>query len=764
MAHLSLVQTVCAESDRGESKNCLMDGGVLPMWTHGRAHRFYTAILSRESAPVRKEVLVVTVIAIIVIFGVPGGSTTTLKGGEWNSFILNSQNTRYQAASTINSTNMASLKLGWYFPTQGSVTSTPIVLNGNVYFNDWNGTTYSVNLVTGQLNWKIQLTKGYWISTTPLYTNGLLYISGGVVGSKNVHPWVFAVNPSNGNVKWSTELKSGMQTLFGSPTFFNGLIYIGAGGCGGEGTNSSCRGGMFALNANTGSPVWNFTTGGTDGGASVWGSVVFDPNLNAIYFGTGYNYLISTPETYPTIVNGTVKSLGTFGFAYSLLSLNAATGAFNWYYNEYPNKVPAGDVDFGSTPNLFSLTINGTTHKAIGEPSKDGNYYVLDRVTGKLLAKDNVYPATSGGGMIGLAGFTSLTAGSPQVFIPAYYGINTTTGCCGIFADLQVSTGTFLWMDGQPGSSVKIPGKVIGSVALAPGIVVFGDDMGNLFFLSSTNGAVLRQVTLPSGINGGVTIAEGHVVVGVSKCVPLCQFQTGQGVYAYDVLPTPTLSLAATPSTVTFGLQGAAASVTLSGGKSPTGSLTFRLYSSSSCSSTSQVYSSPPVTVNGAGTYQSGSFSPPTTGTYYWTAVYSGDANNNPGTTSCNAAASTVTVSSIPKVTSFGFSNSPTSSDPTLRSGTLVFTFTVQNFGASAVTLAGSLSVTGTATLACTGGNTLTLSGSVAAGSTATFTLTCTYSGSTGESVNAMLSTTFTDVNGVQGTVSESPASLQYSL
>jgi hypothetical protein len=67
---------------------------------------------------------------------------------------------------------------------------------------------------------------------------------------------------------------------------------------------------------------------------------------------------------------------------------------------------------------------------------------------------------------------------------------------------------------------------------------------------------------------------------------------------------------------------------TLSGGYNPTGTITFNLYPTQDCSG-------PPVntetaTVNGDGSYSTPTgYTPTATGTYQWTASYSGDGNNN---------------------------------------------------------------------------------------------------------------------------------------
>jgi hypothetical protein len=64
-----------------------------------------------------------------------------------------------------------------------------------------------------------------------------------------------------------------------------------------------------------------------------------------------------------------------------------------------------------------------------------------------------------------------------------------------------------------------------------------------------------------------------------------------------------------------------------------TGSITFTLYSDSTCAT--PVFSSNvgPVTIDGD--YNSGNFTPGSAGTYYWIASFSGDGNNSPATTAC---------------------------------------------------------------------------------------------------------------------------------
>ncbi|MFD5794025.1 hypothetical protein ACFWIO_10895 [Streptomyces diastatochromogenes] len=106
-------------------------------------------------------------------------------------------------------------------------------------------------------------------------------------------------------------------------------------------------------------------------------------------------------------------------------------------------------------------------------------------------------------------------------------------------------------------------------------------------------------------------------------------------------------------------------SATLTGASTTAGgTITFRLFDQAGCPSGSQVFTST-VPVNGGSnnTYNSTNFTPTSVGTYYWTASYSGDANNSPATTACGASGeSTVVTKARPSI-------STTLSDSTITVG-----------------------------------------------------------------------------------------------
>ena len=104
----------------------------------------------------------------------------------------------------------------------------------------------------------------------------------------------------------------------------------------------------------------------------------------------------------------------------------------------------------------------------------------------------------------------------------------------------------------------------------------------------------------------------------------------------------PTITTQASPSVLLGGPVYDTA--TLAGGNSPTGTITFRLYGPDDTNCNGTIRHTSSVAVAGNGSYPSTSFTPPATGTYRWTAEYSGDTRNNGATSGCNATNESVTV------------------------------------------------------------------------------------------------------------------------
>jgi hypothetical protein len=108
---------------------------------------------------------------------------------------------------------------------------------------------------------------------------------------------------------------------------------------------------------------------------------------------------------------------------------------------------------------------------------------------------------------------------------------------------------------------------------------------------------------------------------------------------------SPSLSTTAS-APVTVG-QAIGDTAVLSGGVSPTGTITWKVYAAGTNCATA-LFTSSAVSVSGDGSYSSPSYTPSAAGTYQWVASYSGDANNTAFTSACNVAAEQSVVDAPP--------------------------------------------------------------------------------------------------------------------
>jgi hypothetical protein len=135
----------------------------------------------------------------------------------------------------------------------------------------------------------------------------------------------------------------------------------------------------------------------------------------------------------------------------------------------------------------------------------------------------------------------------------------------------------------------------------------------------------------------------------------------------------------------------------LTGGFSPTGTISWKVYATSDSGCATPLNSSSiSVSVNGDGDYTSPNFTPPGAGSYQWVATYSGDANNTSQKTACGDPneVSTVTNNAAPAITlhkleRIGSSGSFTHGPVTGNVGeTVNYVMTVTNTGNTTLRLA----------------------------------------------------------------------------
>ena len=99
----------------------------------------------------------------------------------------------------------------------------------------------------------------------------------------------------------------------------------------------------------------------------------YDPELNLVYVGTGN----PTP-----VLNGPVRP-GDNKWTGSIVALNPDTGEMKWGFQATPHDTH--DWDASEVPVLVDAPFGGTPRKLLLQASRNGYFYVLDRITGKNL-------------------------------------------------------------------------------------------------------------------------------------------------------------------------------------------------------------------------------------------------------------------------------------------------------------------------------------------------------------------------------------------
>ncbi len=316
-------------------------------------------------------------------------------GDSWLSVGGSLTHENYSPLNAINTSNVANLKGVW--EKNLGTANTPIYSaegqtienNGVMYISTGSDNVFAYSVKSGALLWHYAPQPAIPLSDSSAvccgWDNRGVGIGDGMVFLGQIDSNLVALNEKTGKVVWTTNLGSAKtkNTITMPITYYNGLVYAGV--TGGE---YQIRGSMQAYDAKTGKQVWKFyntaskgqpggnTWAGNSaltGGASDWNAPTVDRSTNTIYYSTSN----ASPD-----FDGRLRA-GENLYAASIIALNATTGKLKWYYQEVHHDL--WDYDATSETVLFNPKVNGKTEPAIGEPSKDGMLYVLNRNTGKPL-------------------------------------------------------------------------------------------------------------------------------------------------------------------------------------------------------------------------------------------------------------------------------------------------------------------------------------------------------------------------------------------
>jgi alcohol dehydrogenase (cytochrome c) len=304
---------------------------------------------------------------------------------------------RFSPLTQITPANAKNLDLSWVYQSavSGSWESTPLVVDGIMYVTQRPNDVVALDAVTGRVFWIYHYNNDPKVTVCCGANNRGLAIMGDTLYMGTLDAHLVAIDTKSGHPLWKTEVakSSAGYSITLAPLAMKDQVVVGVGG--GE---YGIRGFIAALDAKTGKQLWKFYTIPAPGepGSETWGNCKaataycdpdawkhgagsawvtgsFDPSLNLIYWGIG-----NVGPDY----NGDQRP-GDNLYTCSVIALDADTGKLKWHYQFTPHD--EYDYDSVQVPVLADITWQGAPLKAMLWANRNGNFYVLDRATGKFL-------------------------------------------------------------------------------------------------------------------------------------------------------------------------------------------------------------------------------------------------------------------------------------------------------------------------------------------------------------------------------------------
>ena len=294
---------------------------------------------------------------------------------------------RYSRLDQITASNVDDLELKWMLQNQvfGAWQSNPIVVDGIMYVTERPNDVMAVDAVTGRVFWMYRHTNAPNATVCCGANNrGVAVLDDKVfMGTLDAH--LIALDAINGQPLWKVEVGDVnlAYSITMAPLVVKDKVIVGVGG--GE---FGIRGYIAAYDADTGEEAWRFYTipgpgepghetwEGDDwehGGASVWITGSYDPELNLTYWGVGNPGPDWNADQRP----------GDNLYSDTVVALDADTGDLRWHFQFTPND--GYDYDSVQVPVLADMDWNGVPRNLMLWANRNGYFYVLDRVTGEFL-------------------------------------------------------------------------------------------------------------------------------------------------------------------------------------------------------------------------------------------------------------------------------------------------------------------------------------------------------------------------------------------
>ena len=299
--------------------------------------------------------------------------------GDWLMYRRTYDSWGYSPLDQITTANVADLEPVWLLSTgvTSGHESPPVVNDGVMFITTPEDRVIAVDARTGEQLWLYtrQFPEGM---AHPHRTNRGVALYGDKVYYTTHDAFVVALDAVTGELVWETavaDYRTGYYMTI-APLIANGKVLVGP-----SGGERGIRGFVAAYDAETGDEVWRTHTipGPGDpgietwpgetwrtGGASIWITGSFDPELNLTYWGTG--------NPGPWIGD---QRPGDNLYTNSVVAFDADTGELKGYHQYHWNG--SWDWDEVSAPLLIDVPRDGRTIPTLVHPARNGYLWMLER-------------------------------------------------------------------------------------------------------------------------------------------------------------------------------------------------------------------------------------------------------------------------------------------------------------------------------------------------------------------------------------------------
>jgi alcohol dehydrogenase (cytochrome c) len=315
-------------------------------------------------------------IVVAPVLAAQGVDTTTLlhtPEGSWPTYHGDYSGKRHSGLTQISPQNVSSLKLAWAFQTDqtAAIKSSPLFADGILYFTVPN-IVWAVDARSGHQIWRYAYPPNQGI---PIGNRGVGMYKGWLFFmSPDAH--LVSLNAKNGAVRWDVEVADSTRGYFTTmaPLIAGNHVVVGV-----SGDPVELTGYLRSVDPETGATQWQWnatppvgTPHATTGGMP-WITGTYDPVLNLLYWGTGN----------PTPILNASSRPGNDLYTCSIVALDLNSGKLVWAFQPSPHDTH--DWDAVEVPVLVDGEFRGRQSKLLLQASRNGYFFVLDRVDGKSL-------------------------------------------------------------------------------------------------------------------------------------------------------------------------------------------------------------------------------------------------------------------------------------------------------------------------------------------------------------------------------------------